>query len=391
MTGRYCFHRCLSVNISGGGGVPGLRFSGGGGYLVSDFWGGGYLVSDFRKGGYPVSVKGKIFDSRFGLIHQTGEKKFLLRDPPPSAIARKLLWLHGGRYASCVHAGGLSCQICILLRDVRKICYRPHPKGGGRYCFQFVCQFTSRGGGVPGPGGGTRSQIRGGYPVSDLGGGVPSLSKGKNFWHQIWLDTCSDQKKNFCLGTAHPTPPPVNAKFFDTRFGLIHVQTGKKFLYRDTHTHTHTHTHTPPIVKGKFFDTRFGLIHVQTGEKNFCWGTPPPPAIARKLLWLHGGRYASCVHAGGLSCQICILLWDVRKICYRPHPKDGGRYCFQFVCQFTSRGGGPRSGGGYPVSDPGGGTQSQIWGVGYPVSVKGKIFDTRFGLIHVQTRKKNFV
>ena len=48
MTGRYCFHRCLSVNISGGGdlvsdfrggvtwsqifwgGVPGLRFSGAG-------------------------------------------------------------------------------------------------------------------------------------------------------------------------------------------------------------------------------------------------------------------------------------------------------------------------------------------------------------------------
>ena len=88
MTGRYCFHRCLSVNISEG--VPGLRFSGG--YLVSDFlggdtwsqiFGGGYLVSDFP-GGYLVLVKGKIFDSRFGLIHvQTGEKKFLLRDPPP--------------------------------------------------------------------------------------------------------------------------------------------------------------------------------------------------------------------------------------------------------------------------------------------------------------------
>ena len=116
MTGRYCFHRCLSVNISGG--VPGLRFSGGdlvsdfrGGYLVSDFRGGGYLVSDFwggtwsqifgggtwsqifggvpglrfsGGGGYLVLVKGKIFDSRFGLIHvQTGEKNFLLRDPPP--------------------------------------------------------------------------------------------------------------------------------------------------------------------------------------------------------------------------------------------------------------------------------------------------------------------
>ena len=85
MTGRYCFHRCLSVNISGGGYLV-SDFRGEGGYLVSDFRGeGGYLVSDFRGGGgYLVLVKGKIFDSRFGLIHvQTGEKKFLLRDPPP--------------------------------------------------------------------------------------------------------------------------------------------------------------------------------------------------------------------------------------------------------------------------------------------------------------------
>ena len=61
-------------------------------------------------------------------------------------------------------------------------------------------------------------------------------------------------------------------KIFDTRFGLIHVQTGKKnFCQGD-----------PPLVKGNFFDTRFGLIHVQTGKKNFCQGTPPhPPGIAR--------------------------------------------------------------------------------------------------------------
>ena len=32
---------------------------------------------------------------------------------------------------------------------------------------------------------------------------------------------------------------------------------------------------TPPN-KGKIFDTRFGLIHVQTGKKNFHRGTPPP-------------------------------------------------------------------------------------------------------------------
>ena len=49
-----------------------------------------------------------------------------------------------------------------------------------------------------------------------------------------------------------------------------------------------------------------------------------------------------------------------------------------------------RFSGGYPVSGPGGvpGLRS---GGGYLVSIKGKIFDTRFGLIHVQTRKKFFV
>ena len=100
MTARYCFHRCLSVTSRGGylvsdfrggylvsdflggylvsdflGGVPGLRFLGGGTW--SQIFRGGYLVSDFRGGGYPVLVKGKIFDSRFSLIHvQTGEKNF---------------------------------------------------------------------------------------------------------------------------------------------------------------------------------------------------------------------------------------------------------------------------------------------------------------------------
>ena len=74
MTGRYCFHRCLSVNISGG--VPGLRFSGGGtwsqifggrGYLVSDFRGGGvgYLVSEncygYTAGGMPLAFTQEDF------------------------------------------------------------------------------------------------------------------------------------------------------------------------------------------------------------------------------------------------------------------------------------------------------------------------------------------
>ena len=61
------------------------------------------------------------------------------------------------------------------------------------------------------------------------------------------------------------TPPLVKGKFFDTRFGLIHVQTGKKNFHRG-----------PPLpVKGKNFDTRFGLIHVQTGKKIFQRDLPP--------------------------------------------------------------------------------------------------------------------
>ena len=50
MTGRYCFHRCLSVNISGGGG-----------YLVSDFQGGGVPGLRFSGGGVPDLSKGKNF------------------------------------------------------------------------------------------------------------------------------------------------------------------------------------------------------------------------------------------------------------------------------------------------------------------------------------------
>ena len=77
----------------------------------------------------------------------------------------------------------------------------------------------------------------------------------------------------------------------------------------------------------------------------------------------------------------------------------GGVPCLRFffggwVPGLRFWGGGPRSQifwGGSQVSDFWGGPRSQMFGGGrYPVSVKGKIFDTRLGLIHVQTRKKNF-
>ena len=69
---------------------------------------------------------------------------------------------------------------------------------------------------------------------------------------------------------------------------------------------------------------------------------------------------------------------------YRPHPKDGGRYCFQFVCQSTYGGGTPvRSGwGGHPIPGlAGGGTPSQVWlgGVPHPRSGWGYPPTTRSG------------
>ena len=73
---------------SHGGGVRGLRFSGGRSQ-VSDFWG-PPRSQIFFGGGFLVSVKGKIFDTRFGLIHvQTGKKNFCQGTPPPPSKGEK--------------------------------------------------------------------------------------------------------------------------------------------------------------------------------------------------------------------------------------------------------------------------------------------------------------
>ena len=228
--GRLCFHRCVSVRGGGsqvsdfwvgwsslgqgegGGGLPGLRFLG---RLIQPWMGEG--------GGSQVSVKGKIFDTRFGLIHvQTGKKIFLSRDPP----------LVKGKFFDTRF--GL-----IHVQTGKKIFVEgPSPSKGKIFWHQIWLDTCSD------------------WKKIFLSRDPPS--KGKIFWHQIWLDTCSDWKKIFFV----EGPPLV--KFFDTRFGLIHVQTGKKnFLSRD------------PLVKGKFFDTRFGLIHVQTGKKIFLSRDPP--------------------------------------------------------------------------------------------------------------------
>ena len=103
-TGRYCFYRCLSVNIKGGSQVQvqvgGVQVGEGGSQVKVQVGEGSSLrsggvpgpgpgrggipVSDLGGEGYPVSVKGKFFDIRFGLIHvQTGKKIFCRGTPPP--------------------------------------------------------------------------------------------------------------------------------------------------------------------------------------------------------------------------------------------------------------------------------------------------------------------
>ena len=141
----------------------------------------------------------------------------------------------------------------------------------------------------------------------------PPTSKGKNFWHQIWLDTCSHWNKFFVQGT----PLLVKGNIFDNRFGLIHLQTGKNIFVKGTPS---------PFSKGKHFWHQIWLDTCSDWKRNFCRGTPPP--LKGKFL-------------------IPDLAW----------------YMFRLEIKFF-------------VETP---------------PVKGSIFDTRFGLIHVQTGKKNFV
>ena len=96
----------LSVHTSTGGGVPDLALDGRGtrsslgwgGYPIQP-WMGGYPIQPWTGGYPPPPVKGKIFDTRFGLIHvQTGKKFFRKGTPPPPLRNSKhLLRLRGGQ------------------------------------------------------------------------------------------------------------------------------------------------------------------------------------------------------------------------------------------------------------------------------------------------------
>ena len=93
--------------------------------------------------------------------------------------------------------------------------YRPHPKDGRRYCFQFVCQFTSRGGGTPSqvwPGGYPIPGLAGGGTAPDLGRGTPprpgmGYPPGPGTGYPPWAwDGVPPPPRH---GTGYPPPPPT--------------------------------------------------------------------------------------------------------------------------------------------------------------------------------------
>ena len=151
--------------------------------------------------------------------------------------------------------------------------YRPPSEGWGKVIVSVCSHFG--GGGYPiqpWTGGG------GGSHVSDFWGGVPGF---RFFGGVPGLRFLGGGPRSQIFGGGG-NPVSVKGKIFDTRFGLIHVQIGKKIFVEGP-------LPPPPPVKGKIFDTRFDLIHVQTGKNFFVEGPPPPPSKGKNFwhqIWL---------------------------------------------------------------------------------------------------------
>ena len=122
------------------------------------------------------------------------------------------------------------------------VCVSVHTFGGGSQVsdFQGVTDFQ----------GGPRSQIFRGGPRSQIFGGVPGLRFSGGVPGLTFLG-------GYLVS--------VKGKNFDTRFGLIHVQTGKNFLSR-----------TLPPSKGKKFWHQSWLDTCSDWEKKILSRDPPP-------------------------------------------------------------------------------------------------------------------
>ena len=130
-------------------------------------------------------------------------------------------------------------------------CYRPHPKDDGRLCFHFVHTW----GGTP------SSWWRGGStPSSWRGRGTPSSWGG---YPSSWQGEVLHPADRGGTASSWMGYPPVSWMGY------------------------------PPVS---------WMGYPPPG------GTPPPPPEQHNVYLLRDGRYASCVHAGGLSCLFFFLL-----------------------------------------------------------------------------------
>ena len=93
---------------------------------------------------------------------------------PPSGdrSAKRALAIRSGRCASCVHAGGLSCLLCLpwllLFKTTVLFIASLQSVYDGRLCFSFVCLFIT--GDSPFPSHNTSTgprSLTGGYPIQD--------------------------------------------------------------------------------------------------------------------------------------------------------------------------------------------------------------------------------
>ena len=172
--------------------------------------------------------------------------------------------------------------------------YRPHPKDGGRYCFQFVSSHLDRRGvphltdgggrGLPHPRSGegcTLSQVQRGVPCCKSGWGVPHSRSGWGY-----LVPSPDGGG----GVPHPADEWVPPSQVWTG-GVPHPADGGWYPSK---IRIGGPQGTPPVQDwmGYPLPSRLGGV------------TPPSPCQETDQHYehlLHSGRCASFVHAGGLS------------------------------------------------------------------------------------------
>ena len=165
----------------------------------------------------------------------------------------------------------------------------------GRYCFQFVSPHPGGypipihprslsipvRGGVPNP-----ALDGGGTPIQPWMGGYPNLGWGGTLSPGGYPDPALDGGGTPTLDRGVPQPwmggYPISRGVPRSSLG----QGGTSTLDRGV----------PRPWMGGYPNLGRGVPHPMSG------GVPPSARNSKHLLWLRGGRCASCVHAGGLSC-----------------------------------------------------------------------------------------